>query len=227
MSLRTLLLSAVTLGAILAQSQAQTLDRFQVGTATGTANANSWPAAESPDKATDGITSSKYLNFGELNTGYIFTLSSGTVVANGLSLTTANDAPERDPLTVSIYGSNAPTAAANTTPGTTYNLSLFTPIVLNLATGLATDPGRTTAAPLLTFTNTTAYSTYLVVFPTVRNAAAANSMQIAEARLTSGGATGTPISNAGTIAGGQLIPEPSSLALLSASVGLLALRRRR
>ena len=233
MNLRTLFLSTVLLGIASAQLQAQTLDRFQVGRQVGPApegnppagtNINVWPQSggENPINAIDGNLTNKYLNFGEINTGYLFTLSTGTAVANGLSLTTGNDAPERDPATVSIYGSNSVVASA--TPGTTYDLSLFTPIILNLATGLITNPGRNVTAAPLTFPNTTAYSTYLVIFPTVINSSTANSMQIAEARLTN---AGTPISNTGTIAGGQLIPEPASTALLGAAVGMLALRRRR
>jgi hypothetical protein len=85
---------------------------------------------------------------------------------------------------------------------------------------------RLTAAGVESFTNATAYTTYLLVFPTVKTPASANSMQIADAVLTNGG---TAISTAGTtIGGGQLIPEPASALLLgTASVSVLGLRRRR
>jgi hypothetical protein len=180
-----------------------------------------WPSSgnESPGNAIDGLTTNKYLNFAEFNTGYILTLT-GTEIVTGLSLTTANDAPERDPTSFSLWGSN--TVTANATPGTLFNLSSFTPITLGSPLSLPT--ARNTTAPLVIFENATAFSTYLLVFPTVRNSATANSMQIAEARLmTAGGA----LPSTGTIAGGQLIPEPGSMALLGVAAGVLAMRRRR
>jgi hypothetical protein len=208
------------LGAVL-PLQAQTLDKFQIGTAATTGNTNDWPSAEAPGNAIDLNSATKYLNFGKLNTGYILTYPSA-VTANGLALTTANDALERDPASFSLYGST--TVVANGTPGSTFKLSDFTLLVNSQA--LSLPDTRLTAAGAVTFTNANAYTTYLLVFPTVKNAGAANSMQIAEAVLTNGG---TAISTAGTtIGGGQLIPEPASALLLgTASVSVLGLRRRR
>ena len=39
----------------------------------------------------------KYLNFDKLNTGFTVTPTVGGTLVTGLSLTSANDAPERDP----------------------------------------------------------------------------------------------------------------------------------
>ena len=125
----------------------------------------------------------------------------------GLSLTTANDSPPRDPLTFTLFGSNTQTAV--NTPGTTFALANFTQIATGPIPGLVTDPGRFTTVPEVTFANTTAFTTYILVFPTVRDAAAANSMQIAEAILT-----------------GTVVPEPSAL-LFAGLAGVGFLRRRR
>lgn len=224
MNIKGIFLGTVLVGTLLLQAQGQTLDLFQIGAravANPATNVNVWPSSgnEDPLKAIDGLANTKYLNFGELNTGYILTVT-GTEIVNGLSLTTANDGMERDPASFSLWGSN--TVTANATPGTVFSLSSFTPIVLDSPLSLPTT--RLTAAPLVSFENTTPFSTYLLVFPTVRTTGSANSMQIAEAQLmTAGGA----VPNTGTIAGGQLIPEPGSMVLLGAAAGILAMRRRR
>ena len=78
------------------------------------------------------------------------------------------------------------------------------------------------------FSNTDAYTSYMILFPTIKNAATANGMQVAEVELFQG-ATG--ILNFGdTVFGVQsaaTLPEPSTGALSLLSLGALALRRRR
>ena len=75
--------------------------------------------------------------------------------------------------------------------------------------------------------NATSYSTYVVVFPTVKDSPAANSMQIAEVQLND--AAGAPLfSPNSSIVGGQLIPEPSTIAIaVCGLVGLGIVRYRR
>ena len=65
-----------------------------------------YPAAESPPQLLDGAAGTKYLNFGEVNSGFIVTPSSGSSILQSFQLTTANDAAERDPLTWDLYGTN-------------------------------------------------------------------------------------------------------------------------
>ena len=157
--------------------------RFTIGEAGS--SGNRWPSNETPSMAIDGITTggNKYLNFAETNTGYIVTPGVGSSIVTGLFLSTGNDATERDPLTFSLYGSNSVTASSSA--GSIFALSNFTPIVTNASTNLDLVLARNTAAPVQpTFTNTTAYTTYLLIFNTVRNSTAANSMQIGEASLT-------------------------------------------
>lgn len=190
-----------------------------IGTAGGV---NNWPGAESPDKVNDGITGTKYLNFGKLDTGYIFTpVTTGTVVT-GITFATANDAVPRDPASFILFGSNS--QIASVVAGTVFNVSGdFTQIS---AGALALPVERLTAGGNVSFTNTTAYDTYLLVFPTVKDAVAANSMQIAEASLqtVTGGGVGQ-----GVVGGGQLstVPETGSSVLAGlVGMGLLVRRRR-
>ena len=137
-------------------------------------SANS-PGAEGVAKVIDGDTKTKYLNFDKLNTGFTVTPKSGASVVTAISLTTANDAPPRDPATWTVLGSNN---------GTDYEV---------IATGpLAAHPARF-RTETLAFSNTKAYTSYRVLFPTVVDAGAANSMQIAEVALigtASGGGGG-------------------------------------
>lgn len=193
---------------------------FAIGTTGGAANTNNFPATEGPAAAIDAVATTKYLNFGKTNTGYIFSLSTGTATATGINFSTGGDAPERDPASYILFGSN--TATVSVVAGTLYNTDVgFTQI----ATGALTLPAaRTAAGGNVTFASATAFKTFLLVFPTVKDAAAANSMQIGEAMIqTSAGNLG----NAGIIGGGQFIPEPSAVGLLClGALGFVTKRRR-
>lgn len=236
--MKTSILALAALGITAAQSLAQNfvIGAQQVGPnpPAGTLS-NVFPnsGGENPEFAIDGNSGTKYLNFARDFTGYIITPAAGSSVATGLSLMTANDSPARDPLTYSLYGSN--TAVASNVPGTTYDLSNptnFTPIVLNGSTGFAVDPGRQQPSAVQpAFVNALPFTTYVLFFPTVRDPANANSMQIAEAQIT-GTVVGNPQTITATgdpIGGGQvLVPEPGTAGLLGlGALGLAAIRRRR
>src|SRR6266700_1641750 len=109
----------------------------------------------------------KYLNFDKLNTGFTVTPKVGLSVVQCLTLTSANDAPERDPASYLLEGSydgtNFTQLASNSVPLFT---NRFEKIVLPF------DPP-----------NNPPYLIYRLTFPTVANAAAANSMQISEVEL--------------------------------------------
>jgi len=174
-----------------------------IGTAAGV---NNYPAAESPDKAIDNDTptASKYLNFQKTNAGFITTLTTNGPQAtlSGLRFTAGNDAPERDPATVVIEGTNA----AN--PTVTLN-SAWTQIYSG-PSGLAVDPGRNLPGTTVTFPTSAAYSSFRVLVTGVRTDASANSFQFNEIELI-----------------GTTVPEPGSIALLSlGGLGLLTRRRR-
>jgi len=108
----------------------------------------------------------KYLNFDILNTGFTVTPNVGDTIVSGLVLTSANDAPERDPSSYKLDGSN---------DGSNY---------VSISSGpVATFPARFYNNYIF-FTNTKSFKSYRLIFPTVVNApTAANSMQISEVQF--------------------------------------------
>jgi hypothetical protein len=144
-----------------------------------------WYSWESPDLVIDDDVTTKYLHFkGETETtGFQVTPTSGPSIVTGLTLTTANDFPARDPLAFELYGSNE---------------SIDGPYEL-IASGYIIDFAQTEAWPRLamnatpiSFYNDKAYEHYQVLFPVVRDAGRANSMQIAEVELLGVSALSAP-----------------------------------
>ena len=192
---------------------------FVVGFAGLNAGVNNWPAAESPDHVIDGV-GQKYLNFAEFDTGFLVTPSFngglGSIV-DSIKIWTANDAEARDPASFELYGTNV--AISGGGPFALSNFTLVSSGALALPStrqqgGLAALDTNTAGQPAITnqevtFANNSLYRSYLVLFPTVKDSAAANSMQLGEVQLNG-------------------VPEPSTIALLAlTTVGLAALRRRR
>ena len=174
---------------------------FNVATVGTLAATNNYPTLEAQAMTIDGLTTTKYLNFAEQNTGYVCSPSPGASNVTGIRFTTANDAPERDPSGYALYGTNA--GAAGSAASLVFaNYTLISSGALTLDTLRA-------ATSTVSFSNAGNFSTYMLIFPDVRTPASANSMQIAEAVLT-----------------GTVVPEPSGAALGLAG-GLLLMRRRR
>jgi hypothetical protein len=138
-----------------------------------------WPGGEHPALAIDDNVNTKYLHFkgSDEPTGIKVTPAAKQLVT-GITFTTANDAVERDPTSFELYGSNDGIDG-------TYEL---------IASGEIVDfndpneawPRFTMNETAITFENTVVYDHYQVMFPTVRDAASANSMQIAEIELITG-----------------------------------------
>ncbi|HIG26644.1 MAG TPA: discoidin domain-containing protein [Verrucomicrobiales bacterium] len=124
---------------------------------------------ENVDKAIDGDDQTKYLNFdagvdnGSLPTG--LTVTPGGSIITGISFTSANDAPERDPATYQLSGS--------TDGGATFTL-----IVEGDVPAFADRFTRVEVS----FDNQIGYITYQLTFPTTVGPNQ-NSMQIAEIQL--------------------------------------------
>lgn len=156
--------------------------KFEVGVAGDTAGANNWPAGEAPASAIDG-TVGKYLNFAEFNSGILVTPASGPSVANQMQLWTANDEEPRDPASYEIYGTKEELGAEGPFNISDFKLldsgDLELPSARNVGGDLLDENSET-----VIFGNSTSYASYLIVFPTVKNEASANSMQIAGIQLS-------------------------------------------
>jgi hypothetical protein len=158
-----------------------------------------YPTAENPGKLIDG-TLGKYLNFGETNSGFIVTPSMGMTLVQEFQITTANDAPERDAASWILYGTKDAIASGDNSNGLGENWIL-------IDSGMLTLPAeRNTLGSMISVNNNAFFTSYKMLFPTVKDAGAANSLQIAEIQFYG-------------------IPEPTTICLLG--MGGLALLRRR
>ena len=158
--------------------------------------------SEGPKSAIDGTTDWKYLNFGEINSGFIVTPSIGPSTLDSFQITTANDSPERDPTIWMLYGTNDPITSADNSAGTSETWKLIAGGSIDLPAD------RNTLGPILEICNQAeAYTSYRMLFTGVKDAAAANSMQIAEIQFYG-------------------VPEPATVCLLGLG-GLALLRRSR
>ena len=130
------------------------------------ASSDNHPAGEHAGFAIDDDSSTKYLNFDGANdnpSGLIITTGGGVV--SGLGLTSANDAPDRDPATFVLSGSND--------GGATFD---------EIASGDVPAFGDRFERQEVSFDNSTDYTTYELIFPTTAGASTC-CMQIAEIEL--------------------------------------------
>ena len=142
--------------------QAQLADITQPGDPiVGSSNNN--PGSEAVANVIDNAPT-KYLNFDRLNTGFTVTPRVGLSVVQCISLTSANDAPERDPASYTLEGSydgtNFVAISAGAVPAFT---NRFDKVVVRIQ-------------------NDTPYLVYRLIFPTVVGPGG-NSMQISEVEL--------------------------------------------
>ncbi len=145
-------------------------------TVQGVPNDDDWPETEAPGFAIDDNTETKYLHRkgGEAVTGFQVEPILGTTVVTGLTLTTANDDHNRDPITFELSGSNT---------------SIDGPYQL-IASGDVVDFAQETSWPRFTknetpieFNNATGYKYYQILFPSLRPDND-GLMQISEVELT-------------------------------------------
>jgi hypothetical protein len=122
---------------------------------------NNSPSNEGAANAFDGNVNTKYLNFDKQNAGVTVRLSQGRVVRK-FTITTANDAAERDPASYKLYGSNN---------GVNWTLIKEGPLSLS--------DSRFSVSSEISVDNTTAYVYYFIKFPSIKNDSG-NSVQIAE-----------------------------------------------
>ena len=119
------------------------------------------PSNEGAANAFDGNVGTKYLNFDKQNAGVTVKLSQGRVVQK-FTITTANDAVERDPASYKLYGSN---------DGVNWTLLSEGPLSLS--------DNRFTVSGEIAVANTNAYIYYFIKFPSIKNNSG-NSVQISE-----------------------------------------------
>ena len=120
------------------------------------------PAGEEVNKAIDDTTATKYLNFDIFDTGFTVTPSIGESVVVGLRFSSGNDAPDRDPTSFTLHGSNN---------GTTFTPIASGPIPEFLGRFETVEVG---------FENDQSYAHYRILFPTLRGPNASCCMQISE-----------------------------------------------
>jgi hypothetical protein len=168
------------------------IDATTPGASVTPTSANS-PVGQEASKAIDNVAATKYLNLDELDTGFDVTVFDTSRVVRSVTLISAEDAPERDPSSFTLWGSP---------DGTNFTL-----IASNAVPGFA---GRNTLQSF-PITNAAAYPVYRVRFPTVSNAPAANSMQIGEVELLTLPEITSPNDTLGGVFGGFLVTFPNEL----------------
>jgi uncharacterized repeat protein (TIGR02543 family) len=125
-------------------------------------NGTNSPGNEGPILAFDQRQNTKYLNFNKLGAGVQFNIDESRSLAR-IVFKTANDASERDPMTFVLQGRNNNNEWVTLVSGNT---------------GLPTS--RYALGSVIEIQGAASYQTYRVFFPTIRNSASANSMQIAD-----------------------------------------------
>ena len=161
-----------------------------------------------PANAIDANVYTKYLNFGNgpesessatkgVGTGFYVTPSMGKSILTGFYFATADDSAERDPMSLTIEGSNA--TGDDLTLGSSWTQ------IYSGTSGVAIDPGRSAWGSLVSLAaNSTSYASYRLLVTGQRDVA--NCIQYGEVSLK-----------------GYAIPEPSSLVVLTTGLlGLLA-----
>jgi MYXO-CTERM domain-containing protein len=137
----------------------------------------------------------------------IITNSQGPIDVNWMKIRTANDAVERDPTSYELYGTNSPIQSQQNSDGLggeAWTLISSGPLSLPDA--------RFTDGPVVAINSPQNYQSYKLIFPTVKNATTANSMQIADVQF------GTTLSQ---------VPEPSTMMIAAMGLALVAAARRR
>ncbi|RYD35554.1 MAG: hypothetical protein EOP86_08185, partial [Verrucomicrobiaceae bacterium] len=137
-----------------------------------------YPSNDSAASAIDRRTDTKYANTGGLYSGIIVTPAAGSSTVRSFVITTASDVPDRDPASWELYGTNDVVSSTDNSRGDAENWTLIESGTLDLPAA------RLTAGAAVAVTNETAYTSYRILFPTLRNAAA-GILQFAEIQLYS------------------------------------------
>ena len=129
-------------------------------------------SGEGPSNVFDQNANSKFLVSGDcmcgnntalcgVKTGIYLTLVRGATLLTGVQFCTGNDGAERDPMTITIEGSNDISSSALTL-GSSWTL------IYSGTTGLITDPGRRANGTIQYFSNSSWYKSYRILVTTKR-----------------------------------------------------------
>ncbi|MBN2513024.1 MAG: LamG domain-containing protein [Sedimentisphaerales bacterium] len=147
----------------------------------GQPNDGRWPGGEAPMYAIDNDVETKYLHFdyrADNIPGIIITPARGATVVQGVRFASANDSPDRDPLTYTLEGS----ASGVGGPWTLINAGS----IPDFAAGW--DRLKWTVTPMV-FPNSNSYTNYRLMFPTINGA---GMFQVAEIELLEKPVNGWP-----------------------------------
>ena len=185
---------------------------FTLGSIGSTNPGTNWESGNSPDRAIDGDPDTKFLMNRNTSAGLIASPQAGPARINQLSFRTASDFVERDPVNYRVYGFATEVTARSGTLSTTSGTLL--------GSGTLTLPSTRRSGPqTVSFTNSTAYASYLVVFLTVKNSPTTTMTQISEVQFLdtklSPVLAATPTSSAVTAAtatlGGQVLSSEATV----------------
>ena len=141
---------------------------------------------EEPDNILDGNITTKYTNYGRCNftytttpadcgpnTGFYLTLQNGPTALSAIRICTATSLSTRDPMTMTVEGSNQTGSAL--TLGSSWTL------IYNGSTGIQLSTGRGVYGSTQIVSNTIVYASYRMLILTTRNISSA--VQYAEVDL--------------------------------------------
>jgi len=123
---------------------------------------SSYPAGEAPVNILDGDSGTKYLNFAGPSSGFIVTPDFGAAVIQSFTITTANDAEGRDPVSWELYGTNDPISSADNSTGLSENWTLVGSGTIDLPSD------RYTVSSAVQVNGEDMYASYRMIYPTLK-----------------------------------------------------------
>ncbi len=161
---------------------------------------------EGPSSLLDASAATKYLNYAKNGSGFIVTPSVGGSIVKSFTVTTANDAAGRDPVDYTLYGTTVPITTQDNGFGNEDG-NVWT---LISAGNLALSADRLTTSEFVTIAgNTTSFTSYKMVFGTIKDPTGENTMQIGGVQFY------------------DVVPEPSVVVMSGLAFIGLGVRRRR
>jgi hypothetical protein len=146
-------------------------------TFVGPMNNGRYPGAENPPKVLDGLATTKYLNFGDAGSGFIVTPTAlPGIPVDGFRITTANDAPGRDPALWSLYGFDGALVTSDSGPDPAINQTGLAEAWTLISSGSVSLPGdpaigndqRGVAGPMVPVNSTTPYQHYKFIVDAIK-----------------------------------------------------------